>query len=793
MRNNRVLAVAIASTLSVSSGVALSAQLEHVRDGMGVLDTSSQIAKPKAEFDFALATDTVIQVNDQNGTDGVIYASELFGSSIGLPSGDKGKYAAVIYTIDGQINDEFEMTFTLTNGATFDGDVRLGIKDTVIGSGGVVANVTTSEGKAENNIPMEWTGTPLVGGDIFALYTYPAVLYEVKSVDSKNVAFRRLGTGPGTLNPEEGLDSGVNGSLIPVGVYKFDPSDVEKSVNGANVVLGKDGATMGAVGIHAAKAGDNNSVANVGVENVHNFIEEAYYYFASDTTKKPYKVASKSTKQVTFTENNTAASNFPDGALLRVYTANDTLIYVGNDAAFKADNDYQSKVDTAIYTVTDIGTGNNTITLHQKGKGSEWGLVSNFPAGENGIPMYRVGSVVPIESDKENWKGTTCASLPLKPTADTGTSKSTATFTITADKSKCELNTNDQIMLLYKLGNTKALSVPGEQINLEVSLKTRSSGKVVNPSRKITVATSKAGVKTAEIRPIDGNIKISVVADSKEFTGSDTSFISTTEASIGYLDLAQTTGVKTADGFTDFEIGGEGASADKSTLVISGGQFTASLKKPKGKVYINADGKSYEADTVTETEATWNLQDATLRSIAEAPDDQTYIQFVVDGETAIEVPENPPTVTLTLDFADTTTTDMTIDSTLLRIKKDGTICQVYNVPNSAASDILSIRVTNDSSSAGKLTATLYDMEGTAVIAAGTELFGGEEIQSLETKRITAADLETLAGAAWTGRARLVISSTLPKLEVLPLLRQNVPGAPLTNQSLGASGKSCNND
>ncbi len=791
MRNNRVLAVAIASTLSVSSGAALGLQLEHVRDGIvpGVLNTGYSPAIPLDKFDFTSA-ETVIRVDDSDGTEGVVYASELFGGNIGLPNGDKGKYAAVIYTIDGKIKDEFEMTFTLTNGATFDTEPKLGIDDSGVSQTGVVGNVTSDEVIGGNNMVVSGLGSAFAttGGDIFALSSDTQTLYEVTAVDGENVAFRLLGTGAGhSTTTEAGLKSKID-KAMNVQVYKFTPVAAESPDNGANVVLGKDGSKMGYVALHTAAAGDNNSVANVGVENVHNIIVGAYYSFATDR-ENAYKVASKSTKQVTFTENNTAASNFPDGALLRVYKAGDEVLYVGNDAAFKVGNDYKIHNDTTVYTVKSKDTGNNTITIAQAGG---TGLAKDLPNLANGIPMYRINSVVPTGTG-ENWKsGKSGLTIPLSPDTGTGSGKSTATFTITADK--YELETNDRIMLLYKLGNTKALSSAGEKINMEVTLKTRSSGKIVSSGRSITVATSKAGVKTAELRTIEsGDVKISVITDSKEFTGSGKPFVGTTEARIGYLNLDNTSGVKAADGYTDFEIGGDGASADKSTLVITEGQFAASLTAPKGKVYINANGKSFDADTVTETEATWNLQDAELRDIADAPEDTTYIQFIVDGEKAINVPENTPVGTLTLDFADTTTTDLTIDSALLRIKKDGTICQVYNVPNSTAADALSIRITNDSASAGKLTATLIDMEGTQVIPAGTELFGGEEIQSLETKRISAADLETLAGTSWEKRARLVISSTLPKLEVLTVLRQNVPGAPLTNLSLGASGKSCNND
>jgi hypothetical protein len=305
------------------------------------------------------------------------------------------------------------------------------------------------------------------------------------------------------------------------------------------------------------------------------------------------------------------------------------------------------------------------------------------------------------------------------------------------------------------------------------------------------VASSKPGVKTVDLKKMEaGNIKISVLTESKEFTGDGTVFVGTNEAKIGTLDIENETNVMAADGESAFEVGKTGALADKSTLKIADGQFAASLKSP-GKVFIQAGTTNLQADTVTESEATWNLHDTGLQTIAATLTGQTAIHFMVDSQTPINVPENDPTATLTIDFDDTKMTDITIaDVDLRKIKKDGTVCHVLHLPNSAAKDILSLRVTNDSSQAGKLTIAVYDMEGVAVIEPGTELFGGEEIKQYETKRITAADLETLAGGPWTGRARGVISSTLPKLEIFNYLRENVPGAPLTNQSVGAMGNNC---
>jgi hypothetical protein len=483
---------------------------------------------------------------------------------------------------------------------------------------------------------------------------------------------------------------------------------------------------------------------------------------------------------------------------------------VGNVAAFITDEIYQIANHTQFYKVTgkDTTNGNNVITIQEVDKTT--GLAAAIvPLGATGVPIYRV-SAFKLSDGGEQWiKGGTHESLitaatghgpdalPLKAKTGTGSGKSTATFLIPASKdSGLNLEINDRLMLLYKLGNTKALASPGQKINMTVALATSLTNIKVNPARELTVASSKPGIKVLDMKPVEGGtIKISVLSDSKEFTGDGTPFIGTNEAKIGYINLdnddSTSQEVKAGDGETKFEVGKTGALADKSTLQVTEGQFAASLKSP-GSVLVQAGTTNLQADTVTETEATWNLHDTGLQAIEVATQDKTAIHFKVDGTTGINVPENNPHATLTIDFDDTKMTDMTIEADLRKIKKDGTICHIYNVPNATAADALSIRVTNDSAVSGKLTIALYNMDGSEAIVPGTELFGGEEIQPDETRRLSAADLEALAGAAWTGRARAVISSTLPKLAILALLRQTVPGAPLTNLSVGTTGSSCNN-
>jgi len=805
MQNNRILAVAIASTLC--SGVAYGS-FENARDGMtpAALDTVYTPRRPVKAFDFEAFT--LIRVNDVSGTYGTVYASELFGDARTLPSGDtsRGTYAAVVYSIDGAISDDFEMTFTLTNGATFDGDPWLGIDDSGIGSTGQDANVTAKFSENTSNVTL--TDGSLTATDIFKFSTH-GTLYKVQTNSGNEIQFYQLGT---TGDTAKGLSEEVDGSSLAVGLYKYSGNALEMS--DANVI-NTSIATADNIAVwanDAAVAGNNlPNMANIAT-GMDNIIVNLHYYLGTQTTENCYEVTGKVGGNIVLGSNLPAHGNnatLQSNAITRCYQAGDTKLHVGNALAFQVDHIYQFESDTALYKVSspDTTTGNNIITV-QNMDSSKTGLSSAIPAGTT--KAYRVDAFG-TSSGGEGWtlsNGTLAASitlatthtpaLPLKAKTGTGSGKSTATFLIPASKDPLlHLKTSDRLMLLYKLGNTKALGSPGQKINMTVALATALTNIKVNPAREITVASSKPGIKLLDMKPLEGGeIKISVLSDSKEFTGDGAPFIGTNEAKIGYINLdnddSDSQEVKAADGETKFEVGKTGALADKSTLQITDGQFAASLKTP-GTVLVQAGSTNLQADTVTETDATWNLHDTGLIAIEAAILDKTAIHFKVDGSTGINVPENNPHATLTIDFDDTKMTDLTIEADLRKIKKDGTICHIYNVPNATAADALSIRITNDSAVAGKLTVALYNMDGTEAIAAGTELFEGEEIKPDETKRLSAADLELLAGAAWSGRARAVISSTLPKLAILALLRQNVPGGALVNMSVGATGNSCNSD
>ncbi len=819
MHHNKILTLAITTTIYIGSSQTTSS-FENARDGMipAALDTAYTPRRPIAPFDFD--TETVIKIPDQ--VNGVTYATELFGESRTLPSGDNpsvGTYAAVIYSIDGQIERDFELTFTLSNGALFDGDPWLGIDDSTV-KNLADANIISSLAAGECQLILE-NKVPFSIGDIFQLNTH-STLYEVvenkPTMEGKmQIRFRQLGTGENVLSgiANKGLEVPVNGTAMPVEVYKYKPEAFETKDNGALVVDANDwqrGISARLANIaYPVNAATNNSIANVhtGIENL---IIGAYYQIGTKTAENIYQVTGKTLDGnivINPSLHDHFGSDTTKATITRYHHVGDTAIHVGNVAAFQVGKLYQFHNHPSVYTVTkrDNTNGNNVITIQNTtGYG---GLTHNITSQ---TPAYRLSDFIPTQNESWTNSGSDTSlitqatgrrpALPLKPKSGSGSGQPIATFFVPAGQhTALKLTTGDRFMLLYKLRNTKVLANLDEKIEMTVGLTTPLTQIKLNPTRTITIARSKPGLITPEIRALEtGEVKISVFADSKEFVSGpflrpDYAFLGTDQVQIGYLNLDNDTSgaylSKTADGETPFQIGKRGAEADNSTLLIEKGQFAGSLFSP-GKVFLNIKGQeALIADEVTETTATWHLNNTDLQKIAAADTDHITFRIKVNGQTAINVPDQPPKATLTLDFDEPKTTDITASAVLRWIKKNGTTCQIYTVPNTKATESISIRITNDSKEEGQITGTLYDMDGQELIEAGTPLFE-EAIKPNETKRLTAKELEELAGTSWTGRARLVISSSLPKMEVMSLLREKRLGSPLSNLSLGARGNSCEN-
>jgi hypothetical protein len=336
----------------------------------------------------------------------------------------------------------------------------------------------------------------------------------------------------------------------------------------------------------------------------------------------------------------------------------------------------------------------------------------------------------------------------------------------------------------------------------------------LNPERKVTIATSKLATTVTLTDEPEGSVNVSVADGSKLFSGdleqTGGGYISPKKARIGYISIASDSTAKESDGETSFKIGSgtDAVLEDEDALVleITGGQFAASgLNSSVGRVYLDGVAGLPDADVTDENTATFHLSSgevATLRDGTgnKTPSTKASIVIEVDEETPINSVENPPAANLQINFDADSTISITADEILSslnlpvelrQIKKDGMVCWIYNIPHSTATDTGNIRITNDSSAVETISAKMYDTGGGAIgPAEGVILNGGNPLEAGQTIRLTADDLEAAGFPKWDGRAIMQLTTALPKIEVLNLLRNEAPGSPLTNLSVGATGSSC---
>jgi hypothetical protein len=797
---------------------------------------SSYVSVPASRFDFS-SGETVIPVP----AGGVTFAAELFGTgTLTLPtvigtspasSGNSGKYMGVVYTIDGDVPVDFEMTFSLDNGAVFAENPVLGVKD---GAGSSGLNVSALSAGT-----MTLTGTTGLTTDAVFRFDSSANtnLYQVvtngadpASTANASVTFLQLGS---TTSPPAGTFPTPT-VTSPVTVY----STERKAV--ASLVIA-DAVTAVAVGTDAASV--------VQVKNPDSFTTNWSYMcatagYASGNTSQVFKVTSKvaatgtTPARLLVTTATTGGTNTFDGSqctsgasVYRVHVIGDTAISVNSGHSVVANHVYQfdnlgaaTPGINSLHTTQYVVTKTEATTIHiQKVGSTTSGLEKTIQDTEE---LYDVA--VELGDEWATSYKSNAAGVPKSP-ASSAAGKSSATFSMRAGMTTpatLKLFNNDQIMLLYKLGNANALAEPAQSINMTVDLKTPTLGMVVNPQRTITVAKSVQAL-SAQLKSIEGGrLNISVSTGSTQFSGEKTD-----TGLVGYVDnyvaqIGQVTISKTAammeDGVTEFAFpytttttptGKQGGlSAENSTLTITGGQFEASKTLP-GKVSLsltNGTNNIY-ADQITSDAAgwtaTWNLNTTELSGIANSVSaggaNGAYVQIRTDGKTAVNTVENNPHATLNINYDTATYQDVTEEADFRKITKDGTVCTVYNVPpptgGKVGADQLNIRITNDSAIAGKLMGKLYTSDGGEPVWTGTlTMKDGKEYEVAPgaTVRLTSDDLVGLTAlTGWEGangnRGVLEISTILPKVEVLTLIRQQgIRMGPLSNLSAGAHGVGC---
>lgn len=875
MRKNTLLTTAISSALLLPlSSMAQTPfeQFVNVGEAISNSDYNKQGAaqllfesgnNPAYRFD----QDTTVKVANVPGlstpneipnvTQGTPFANILFGGTVTIPTEitagmpGSGGYLAAMYTIDGDIVQDFQMKFILDNGAVFADKPLIGVRDELIPEVTIQGFDTTSNS-------MSVTPSGITAGSLFKFATDTNIYVASPVTAGTNFAtvqFWRLGGKPEAVAvPPSGVAEGSKLSYQ----NKAPVAHVYNPIVGVlqNVVTFTSGTAIMTLSISPAStdmsaflvAGWTYTCSAPAPQVASGFTTGITR--SSQTIFKATTVADKGTNGVVMTAqlagepsvrtsgicNTGGTTAIP--TIVRVHVAGDTIIHVTADASaaspvlstiFTGDakpykfsgfsmagtaaaapgatvmnyDGTSSYGSTVIYPnnnltfTAKVGTVNtpfaNTITISQPLKCALAGNACNLASGAGQREsIYDVDISSGVEWSKSNlttkWPEATF-------------SGGTATFNMPA--TNFPLETYDQIMLFYRLGNLGALAEPGGKVNMTTTLiATGGIDKLVNPERTITVARSVEALEV-DVTPTTGDVKISITASQKEFTGETTgdAFVNQNRAYIGYVTVYSDPDEigYLQDAASPFSF--DKAAASQSKFTITGGQFQASAVSP-GQVAIEGVNGAISADQLTIDgdgfwAATWNLDSTDLQAIMDMGKTGAKILMQVDGTNTINSVENSPTGLLEVDFDDTFMVDLiTEEKDLKRITKDGSVCTIYNVPPPTGgvigADVLNLRITNDSAAAGSVTGHLYGEDG-AELKLGIPLV--QTLEKGQTAHLTSDDIAKLAGdITWTGRGIMRVETTISQVEMLAMLRQlGVPAAPLSNVSVGADGEACSSN
>jgi hypothetical protein len=358
-----------------------------------------------------------------------------------------------------------------------------------------------------------------------------------------------------------------------------------------------------------------------------------------------------------------------------------------------------------------------------------------------------------------------------------------------------------------------ALQNSGGQIKLSADFKI-----AANPEKDaqtapdpLTIANAAQGVGwNIDPDATVGEVAIDVTNNSKTFVGG----LTDTMVKLGSFKL-KNEGGKKLDLTSNFDFATDLPNAT-ATLTINNGIFNASkdasgaLDKEMVFIDYNCDGGDFDtaagdlaATTLTDSTATWEIDTDPLHTSAAGKPIWTAggadrcVVVQVDGETPIVQQGNAPEVVLSINFGNQT---KSFPGKFRHIKRNGTTCWIYNVPNINALDLGFIRITNMSALDGVLKGELRNEAG-EVLFTDVDLLEGATLGPNATTVIPHTKLAEFAAAVdpanevWDRRAALIISSNLPEgsLEAFGLLRKSgTPGGPLMNISTGAAGNSCSN-
>lgn len=397
------------------------------------------------------------------------------------------------------------------------------------------------------------------------------------------------------------------------------------------------------------------------------------------------------------------------------------------------------------------------------------------------------------------------------------TTDSSASFLINTSKVTWPTEVVFDFNFTVKNAN-KALKTTGGQIAITAQLVKAdganfTTGTALAASLSTTLATSAEGLAVTFQGPQDGNpAYISVENNGNTFEGDGK--LSETQISYGTIGLENKGKLdKTANclpnvGYLTDEtllVNLCGMSPlwasdmKQGSLVIEDGNFNASGKASDGHVYVKIGSTTSNylkaSEFTNPTTAKWKFTADDLKNMNETvPMEARQVVLEVNGtEAVIENRQIQPKGTLVIEYGSGNAVTRT--AFLRHLKKNGTVCTLYNIPPSNALDVVNIRVTNDSTlDTAFVKGKLRDMDN-KVIFTGKTLIEQGGLKPKQTVRLQMEDL-TADGASWTGRAVLVLESNIPHplMQVYGLLRAReatgFPETPLMNMSTGATGNSC---
>lgn len=390
--------------------------------------------------------------------------------------------------------------------------------------------------------------------------------------------------------------------------------------------------------------------------------------------------------------------------------------------------------------------------------------------------------------------------------ASAGADETTAKFLITPSSSN-SIGSNNPMYFTFALTElADTLQEENGVVNLEAELLLALGEASLEKPDSLDLMKSVMGTKVT-IEASTEEVKIDVAQSGMKFTGSSYGELT---ASLGTLTI-EDNDITPAPEYYDTTWGNwsmdeNRVSEEAGTLKITNGPFAASrgAHDPEGEpsdyfVFLASGcGLTESAVPATEIEddttARWDFTRDDMKNVIDPDNVDICVRVPETNSTQINETKDPPETDLLINYDKRDNLGYS-KTRLLHIKRNGTVCSLYNVPSENGTDIVNIRVTNLTTREGILMGQLKDKDGNLIFDGELDLLGGQKLLPNATVRITATNLKDLLIAAghetglWDGRAVLTISSDLTRMEVFGLLR-NQAGGPLLNMSVGGTGNGC---